>query len=144
MACRPPHGPRDRDRAAPLSPLSPAYVVYTSGSTGTPKAVVATHALLTSLFHGHRRDLYAPALRTTGGRKLRAASVASVAFDTFWEPVLLLLDGHEIHLLDEPTRRDPEAVAGYAGRHGIDFLNLTPAFFAQMRAARAAAGTVPG
>ncbi|MFI0776430.1 non-ribosomal peptide synthase/polyketide synthase [Streptomyces sp. NPDC021212] len=33
----------DAERAAPLTPGHPAYVIHTSGSTGTPKGVVATH-----------------------------------------------------------------------------------------------------
>ncbi|MGW4642220.1 amino acid adenylation domain-containing protein [Sphaerisporangium sp. NPDC004334] len=42
-AAFPGHDPRDADRAAPLLPSSPAYVISTSGSTGRPKGVVVTH-----------------------------------------------------------------------------------------------------
>jgi amino acid adenylation domain-containing protein len=125
---------RDTDRTAPLTPAHPAYVIYTSGTTGTPKGVVVTHGSVASLFHAHTRDLYRSAERAGRGR-LRAALVASVSFDTFWEPVLLMLAGHQLHLIGDQDRRDPEAVAAYAATHQIDFLNVTPSLFAELYAA---------
>jgi len=124
----------DADRTAPLTPAHPAYVIYTSGSTGTPKGVVVTHESVASLFHSHRRDFYRPAEQAKG-RRLRAALAASVSFDTFWEPVLLMLAGHELHLIGDPDRRDPEAIAAFAAVHHIDFLNVSPSLFAELRAA---------
>jgi amino acid adenylation domain-containing protein len=124
----------DPDRNAPLTPAHPAYVIYTSGSTGTPKGVVVTHESVASLFHSHARDFYRAAERAAG-RRLRAALAASSSFDTFWEPVLLMLGGHELHLIGDQDRRDPEAIAAFAADHDIDFLNVTPSLFAELRAA---------
>jgi non-ribosomal peptide synthetase component F len=95
-------------------------VIYTSGSTGRPKAVVVTYDSVASLLRCHRRDLYQPAVRAAG-RTLRAALAASCSFDTFWEPVLFMLDGHGLHLIGEQERRDPEAI--------------TSSLFAELRAA---------
>ncbi len=66
---------------------------------------------------------------------------ASFSFDAFWDPLLFLLDGHELHLLDEPTRRDAEAVLAYVGRHEIDVIDVAPAFFGQLRTARSTQAT---
>ncbi|HWH01251.1 MAG TPA: amino acid adenylation domain-containing protein, partial [Pilimelia sp.] len=52
-AAEAPADPTDADRAAPLTPDHPAYVVYTSGSTGRPRGVVVTHAGLAALSASH-------------------------------------------------------------------------------------------
>ncbi|MGJ3561512.1 hypothetical protein ACR6C2_37700 [Streptomyces sp. INA 01156] len=53
------------------------------------------------------------------------ALTAVFSFDTAWDGVLWMLDGHELHLIDDDTRRDPEALADYIDRERIDFLDLT-------------------
>ncbi|MFJ7071664.1 amino acid adenylation domain-containing protein [Streptomyces sp. NPDC098781] len=122
----------DADRHSPLTPRHPAYVIYTSGSTGRPKGVVVTHETLGHLFHSHRETLYAPAIRTTGRRHLRAGHAWSFFFDASWQPQLWLLDGHCVHIVSEETRRDPELLAAAVVQHRFDFLEVTPSLFAQM------------
>ncbi|MFF7202533.1 amino acid adenylation domain-containing protein [Streptomyces sp. NPDC008141] len=122
----------DTDRTAPLAPGHPAYVIYTSGSTGRPKGVVVTHESVGNLFHSHRETLYRPAVAATGRRHLRAGHAWSFSFDASWQPQLWLLDGHCVHVVSEETRRDPELLAADVTRHGFDFLEVTPSFFAQM------------
>ncbi|GIM89168.1 non-ribosomal peptide synthetase [Paractinoplanes toevensis] len=107
----------------PIAPRSGAYLIYTSGSTGRPKGVVVEHASLMNLFHHHRERLITPVTR---GRRIRAALSAALVFDTSWEGLLWLVAGHELHLLDDETRRDPALFAGYVDRHRIDFLDVTP------------------
>jgi amino acid adenylation domain-containing protein/non-ribosomal peptide synthase protein (TIGR01720 family) len=109
-----------------------AYVIYTSGSTGRPKGVVVTHANLANLFHSHRETLYRPAARATGRDRLRVGHAWSFSFDASWQPQLWLLDGHELHVLDEETQRDPELLA--AAARDLDFLEVTPSYFARMAA----------
>ncbi|MDX3798339.1 non-ribosomal peptide synthetase [Streptomyces sp. AK04-3B] len=122
----------DADRLAPLTPRHPAYVIYTSGSTGRPKGVVVTHETLGNLFRSHRETLHTPAVEAAGRRHLRVGHAWSFFFDASWQPQLWLLDGHCVQVLSEEVRRDPELVTRAVVRHGLDFLEVTPSFFAQM------------
>ncbi|MCB5183282.1 non-ribosomal peptide synthetase [Streptomyces antimicrobicus] len=123
------------ERTAPLTPAAPAYVIYTSGSTGRPKGVVVQHRNLVNLFHSHKETLFDPHVAAAGAARFRVALTAVFSFDTSWDGVLWMLDGHELHLVDDDTRRDPEALAAYVDREGIQFLDLTPSFAQQLLAA---------
>ncbi|MGW3965809.1 amino acid adenylation domain-containing protein [Amycolatopsis sp. NPDC005003] len=126
----------DSDAAlTPPSPGNPAYVLYTSGSTGKPKGVVVPHSGLVNLFHSHRETLYRPAVAAAGGRRLRIGHAWAFFFDASWQPQLWLLDGHEVHVVDDETRRDPSRLAAVVRERGLDFLELTPSHFAQLAAA---------
>ncbi|MEW2167700.1 non-ribosomal peptide synthase/polyketide synthase [Streptomyces sp. NPDC007084] len=120
--------PTDADRHAPLDPLHTAYVIHTSGSTGRPKGVAVPHRALTHLLAAHRAGFVAEA----GGGPLRVALTASFSFDTSLEGVLLLADGHPLHLVDEATRMDPAALVEYVVAHRVDFLDLTPSYLRQL------------
>ncbi|WP_410642633.1 amino acid adenylation domain-containing protein [Amycolatopsis sp. lyj-346] len=119
----------------PPSPANPAYVLYTSGSTGKPKGVVVPHSGLVNLFHSHRETLYRPAVAAAGGRRLRVGHAWAFFFDASWQPQLWLLDGHEVHVVDDDTRRDPDRLAAVVRERELDFLELTPSHFAQLAAA---------
>ncbi|MEV7042938.1 amino acid adenylation domain-containing protein [Amycolatopsis sp. NPDC051061] len=119
----------------PPSPANPAYVLYTSGSTGKPKGVVIPHSGLVNLFHSHRETLYRPAVAAAGGRRLRVGHAWAFFFDASWQPQLWMLDGHEVHVVDDDTRRDPDRLAAVVRERGLDFLELTPSHFAQLAAA---------
>ncbi|WP_211770319.1 non-ribosomal peptide synthetase [Kutzneria sp. CA-103260] len=126
----------DSDAAiTPPAPANPAYVLYTSGSTGKPKGVVIPHSGLINLFHSHREALYRPAVAAAGGRQLRVGHAWAFAFDASWQPQLWMLDGHEVHVVDDDTRRDPNRLAAVVIERGIDFIELTPSHFAQLAAA---------
>ncbi|WP_042368094.1 non-ribosomal peptide synthase/polyketide synthase [Streptacidiphilus neutrinimicus] len=127
------HDPTDADRIAPLHPENTAYLVYTSGSTGRPKGVAVEHRQLANLCHDHRDGLLAP--HTADGGRLRAALSASCSFDTFWEGPLLLALGHEVHLVDEDVRRDPEAFHALVADRRLDLVNVTPTFLRELIAA---------
>nr|WP_245600834.1 non-ribosomal peptide synthetase [Streptomyces sulphureus] len=107
-------------------PCDAAYVVHTSGSTGRPKGVVVEHGSLTHLWEHHRRALFAPACAAAGGRRLRVALTASLSFDASWDPVLWMLEGHELLVVDSDTRRDPAALAAMVREQRIDVLETTP------------------
>ncbi|MFD6554877.1 amino acid adenylation domain-containing protein, partial [Streptomyces sp. NPDC058398] len=113
-------------------PYHPAYVIHTSGSSGRPKGVVVCHHSVVNLFHSHRRMLHDLAKRTTGRRRLRVGHAWSFSFDASWQPQLWLLDGHALHILDDETRRDPELTAEAIRTEGLDFIEVTPSFLAQM------------
>ncbi|WP_182880432.1 non-ribosomal peptide synthase/polyketide synthase [Microbispora sp. H10949] len=121
----------DADRLGPVRGDTAAYMIYTSGSTGTPKGVVVEHRGLANLLASHRAGFLAEA----GDRRLRAALTASFSFDTSWEGPLLMAAGHELHLIDDAVRLDPEALVAYVGAHRVDFMDLTPTYARQLLAA---------
>ncbi|MFJ3644674.1 non-ribosomal peptide synthase/polyketide synthase [Streptomyces murinus] len=129
----PAHDPTDTDRVRPLLPGHTAYIVYTSGSTGRPKGVAVEHRQLVNLCHDHERGLLAP--HTADGRRLRAALSASFSFDTSWEGPLLLALGHEVHLIDEDVRLDPEAFCAQVADRRLDLVNVTPSFLRELTSA---------
>ncbi|MFC7615197.1 AMP-binding protein [Actinokineospora soli] len=59
---------------------------------------------------------------------MRVALTAALSFDTSWEGLLALVTGHELHLIDDDTRRDPDALVDYVARERVDLLDLTPSF----------------
>ncbi|WP_051707174.1 MULTISPECIES: non-ribosomal peptide synthase/polyketide synthase [unclassified Streptomyces] len=106
----------------------PAYVIYTSGSTGRPKGVVTPYRGLTNMRLNHQKEIFAPAVASAGGRRLRIAHTVSFAFDMSWEELLWLVEGHEVHVCDEELRRDAEALVAHCERHRIDVVNVTPTY----------------
>ncbi|HEX2300339.1 MAG TPA: amino acid adenylation domain-containing protein, partial [Pseudonocardiaceae bacterium] len=120
--------PTDLERLGFLRPANSAYVIYTSGSTGKPKGVMVEHRNLVNLVHNHRNDFVAAA----GDARLRVALSAVFSFDTSLEGLVLLADGHELHVLDEAVRMDPDALVDYVATRQIDFLDLTPSYVQQL------------
>jgi amino acid adenylation domain-containing protein/non-ribosomal peptide synthase protein (TIGR01720 family) len=114
----------DTNPGVPVRPDHAAYVIYTSGSTGRPKGVVVEHRHLVNLFANHHADF--------GGEPLRVGVTAVFSFDTSWEGPLLMADGHELHVVDDSVRLDPEALVRYVREHRIDFLDLTPSYLRQL------------
>ncbi|MEU7091592.1 non-ribosomal peptide synthetase [Kitasatospora aureofaciens] len=109
-----------------------AYIIHTSGSTGRPKGVVVEHRSLANLFDSHRRTVFGPVRATADGRPVRVAHLAPVSFDASWNPVLWMADGNELHIVDDTTRRDAQALADHLVEHGIEFLQTTPSYLQQL------------
>ncbi|WP_051845824.1 non-ribosomal peptide synthetase [Streptomyces sp. NRRL F-5053] len=117
-----------------VPPDAAAYVIHTSGSTGRPKGVVVEHRSLANLLDSHRRTVFGPVRETVGGRALRVAHLAPVSFDASWNPVLWMTDGNELHMVDDVTRRDAQALADHVVERGIEFVQTTPSYFQQLAA----------
>lgn len=111
----------------PLAPEDLAYVIFTSGSTGRPKGVAVEHGSLGALLAQHRRTLHDPA-EARLGRPLRAAHTAGLSFDASWDPLLWLVSGHELHIIEDDVRRDPERLAAHLADQRIDAVETTPSF----------------
>ena len=101
--------------------------MYTSGSTGAPKGVMQSHRNVL-----HHARTYGAALSL--GPEDRVSVVASFAFDAAWQPLVALLDGHAVHIVDEHTQTDAEALVQVIAEHRIDMIDTTPSMFAQMKA----------
>ncbi|MFD0026546.1 amino acid adenylation domain-containing protein, partial [Streptomyces sp. NPDC058382] len=126
----PAHDLTDEERGGPLTPGTAAYIIYTSGSTGRPKGVIVEHRSIVNLFHDHFDRLYAPHIAAAGDRPLRAALASSFSFDAAFDPLLWILSGHELHLIDEETRLDASLLLAYVQKvGGIDHFDTTPAHF---------------
>lgn len=117
------------DSAGPMvGARDAAYIIYTSGSTGAPKGVMVEHRSLT-WFHQAMREVV-PIRRSD--RLLAGVLNAPLAFDASVQALLLLLEGHCLHLLPEETRRDPRLFVDYLRSHHIDFLHCTPTHLAAL------------
>ncbi|WP_163760592.1 non-ribosomal peptide synthetase [Mycobacterium botniense] len=110
-----------------------AYVVFTSGTTGEPKGVIGTHAALSAYADDHIDTVLRPAAARLG-RTLRIAHTWSFAFDASWQPLAGLLDGHTVHIVDQHTQPDAEALVASLAEHRVDMIDTTPSMFAQLRA----------
>ncbi|MEU3438786.1 amino acid adenylation domain-containing protein, partial [Streptomyces sp. NPDC006863] len=130
----PAHDLTDDERGGPLRPGNAAYTIYTSGSTGRPKGVTIEHRSIVNLFHDHFGRLYAPQIEAAGNsRPLRAALAASFSFDAAFDPLLWMLAGHELHLVDDEARHDATALLAMVRRvGGIDHFDTTPAHFQEL------------
>ncbi|MBP2406788.1 amino acid adenylation domain-containing protein [Streptomyces syringium] len=128
-----PVDPGPADRPVRLHPEHLAYVIYTSGSTGRPKGVAVEHRSLANLFHGHLGEVYAswPA----DGHRIRAALTGPLTFDSSWCPLLWMMGGHELHLIDDEIRRDARALVEYVAAEAVDYLEVSPTYCRQLMAA---------
>ncbi|WAC93281.1 amino acid adenylation domain-containing protein [Mycobacterium sp. Aquia_213] len=116
-----------------VPPQQAAYVVFTSGTTGEPKGVIGTHAAVGAYADDHLDSVLRPAAARLG-RPLRIAHAWSFAFDAAWQPLVALLDGHGVHVVDERTQTDAEALVAAIAEHGVDMIDTTPSMFAQLAA----------
>ncbi|WP_066582501.1 amino acid adenylation domain-containing protein [Cellulomonas timonensis] len=105
-----------------------AYTIFTSGSTGEPKGVAVPHRGLVTMYDNHLEAIFRPAIHRAGRTPLRVAHTVSFSFDMSWEELFWLLDGHEVHVIDEEGRLDVPALVERYARVGIDVVNVTPSY----------------
>lgn len=115
-------------------PEHAVYVIFTSGSTGEPKGVINTNAALLAYFADHCERVYRSA-KARLGRPLRIAHAWSLSFDASWQPMVGLLDGHEMHLFDAQEMRDADRLVDGMVHHRVDMIDTTPSMLVQLKAA---------
>ncbi|WP_026126780.1 amino acid adenylation domain-containing protein [Nocardiopsis xinjiangensis] len=120
----------DRTRSPVVypAPEQAAYVIHTSGSTGRPKGVVVEHRHLASFFAAMVEQVFDPGTRHLARRRLSVSLTAALTFDASWQGLAALAAGHELHVVPEEVRRDPDAYTGHLLEHGVDLVDTTPTF----------------
>ncbi|WP_461020105.1 condensation domain-containing protein, partial [Streptomyces daliensis] len=121
--------------AVAVDPSGLAYVIYTSGSTGVPKGVAVTHGSLANYVCSVSERL---GWTEAGVRyALLQAQVTDLGNTVVFSS---LATGGELHVLDEESVTDPEAVAGYVAEQNIDALKVVPS---HLRALASVVGIEP-
>ncbi|GAA2460534.1 hypothetical protein GCM10010405_51120 [Streptomyces macrosporus] len=89
-----------------------AYVTYTSGTTGRPKGIHFPHRALANLVHWE----------TEGHRVARRwLQFASFGFDAaFHETFSALCGGGSLHILDDDSKHDHDALASFVEAHRVE------------------------
>ena len=128
-------GTRPSSPIATVHPDQMAYVIYTSGSTGEPKAVAVPHRGLSTMHDNHVAAIFEPALRRAGVDTFVVAHTVSFSFDMSWEEFFWLMDGHEVHVIDDALRLDVPRLVDHYRRIGVDVVNVTPSYGRELIAA---------
>jgi amino acid adenylation domain-containing protein len=100
----------------------PAYVIYTSGSTGRPKGVVVGNRSLVNLYCELTARFF-----PGGAARHRVAHGLPLAFDASWNPLLWMVGGHEVHLVPDDVRADPERYVRFIRQHRLSVVEAVPA-----------------
>ena len=97
-----------------------AYLIYTSGSTGRPKGVAVEHRQLVNYVEGVLD-------RLTLGEEASFALVSTVAADLGHTAVFgALCSGRTLHVVSSDRTFDPDGMADYMHRQGVEALKIVP------------------
>jgi amino acid adenylation domain-containing protein/thioester reductase-like protein len=110
-----------------VRPDNVCYAIYTSGSTGRPKGVAVSHGALACVIGDVSRE-YQISPRD------RVAQLASLAFDTSVEQILVTLTRGATLMLPPPGTMAAPDLLRYLERQRVTVIDLTPAYWHQLLA----------
>lgn len=121
---------RDAERHGRLLPGHPAYVIYTSGSTGNPKGVVVPHSAVANIMveYQHKLSAFFTDAGLPQGSRIRAAHTTTMSFDPSLQGIVVMVAGHELHMLDDEIRMDAFRTVRYVKDNAIGYLDGTPTY----------------
>ncbi|AYJ48485.1 non-ribosomal peptide synthetase [Rhodococcus sp. P1Y] len=118
----------DADRGGRIELDHLAYIIFTSGSTGRPKGVAVGYRGLTNMYVNHVEKIFDRVVAHQAGRRMRIAHTTSFSFDASWEQLFWLLNGHEVHVIDDELRRDPHGLLTHYDHTRVDGFDVTPSY----------------
>ena len=119
-----------RPATAPEPSLDPdhlCYAIHTSGSTGAPKTVAVSHGSLACVITELVREYRISA-------RDRVVQLASLAFDTSIEQILVTLASGASLMLPPPGTIAPTDLLRYLERQRVTVIDLTPAYWHELLA----------
>ncbi len=116
------------ERGGQVSLDNLAYIIFTSGTTGRPKGVAVGYRGLTNMYVNHVEKIFDRVVDHQRGRRLKIAHTTSFSFDASWEQLFWLLNGHEVHVIDEEMRRDHQRLLAHYDEVRMDGFDVTPSY----------------
>ncbi|GLZ04746.1 hypothetical protein Acsp03_22120 [Actinomadura sp. NBRC 104412] len=118
----------EAERGGRISLDNLAYIIFTSGTTGRPKGVAVGYRGLTNMYFNHVEKIFDRVVEHQRGRRLKIAHTTSFSFDASWEQLFWLLNGHEVHVIDEEMRRDHQRLLAHYDEVRMDGFDVTPSY----------------
>nr|WP_269805578.1 non-ribosomal peptide synthetase [Streptomyces geranii] len=116
------------ERGGEVSLDNLAYIIFTSGTTGRPKGVAVGYRGLTNMYVNHVEKIFDRVVDHQRGRRMKIAHTTSFSFDASWEQLFWLLNGHEVHVIDEEMRRDHQRLLAHYDEVCMDGFDVTPSY----------------
>ncbi|MEV8375653.1 amino acid adenylation domain-containing protein [Kribbella sp. NPDC056861] len=116
------------ERGGQISLDNLAYIIFTSGTTGRPKGVAVGYRGLTNMYFNHVEKIFDRVVDHQRGRRMKIAHTTSFSFDASWEQLFWLLNGHEVHVIDEEMRRDHQQLLAHYDEVCMDGFDVTPSY----------------
>nr|WP_238356094.1 non-ribosomal peptide synthetase [Kribbella italica] len=116
------------ERGGQISLDNLAYIIFTSGTTGRPKGVAVGYRGLTNMYVNHVEKIFDRVVDHQRGRRMKIAHTTSFSFDASWEQLFWLLNGHEVHVIDEEMRRDHQRLLAHYDEVCMDGFDVTPSY----------------
>ncbi|WP_405061196.1 amino acid adenylation domain-containing protein [Kribbella sp. NBC_01505] len=116
------------ERGGQISLDNLAYIIFTSGTTGRPKGVAVGYRGLTNMYVNHVEKIFDRVVDHQRGRRMKIAHTTSFSFDASWEQLFWLLNGHEVHVIDEEMRRDHQRLLAHYDEMCMDGFDVTPSY----------------